>query len=157
MSTSATSSVPGRADADEIEEMIEAGRVNPNATRSSLLAIADLWISEQVRRRVRRRALKIERSAQRVNIDEARLARITRITSDIATKASTEWSDLLDVAFSLPTGRRVTWREATVDDHRSRAEMLEGMAAADIEAAAIHREAIAAIRAAHASSLGGAL
>lgn len=146
------------SDLVEIDAMIEAGAVNPGATRSALFLMAERYLAEEVRKRDRRaaRADETAATARRERASRAVIERTSRIASAIAEKATTDWSTLLASSFSLPTGERVTWAAATVAQHEARAKALEVMAAGDVQTAALHREAISDITAAEAATLGDA-
>lgn len=62
--------------------------------------------------------------------------------------------ELLASSFALGDGTRVTWAEATVEQHQARVAMLQGMAAGTLETAARHEEAVAMLREAGAPCLG---
>lgn len=65
-----------------------------------------------------------------------------------------EWTaELLDTEFALGDGTRVTWGEATAEQHRSRAELFANNAAANLEGAARHQKAVAALLESGASTL----
>lgn len=65
-----------------------------------------------------------------------------------------EWTnELLAAGFALPDGTTTTWGDATIDQHRSRLEMLTANAVANADAAARHMKAIDEIEAAGCSSL----
>lgn len=54
-----------------------------------------------------------------------------------------QWTqDLLDTGFALPDGTTVTWGDATVDQHKQRAQMFTANAAANIKGAARHTQAV---------------
>jgi hypothetical protein len=50
--------------------------------------------------------------------------------------------ELLNSEFALGDGRRVTWGEATIEEHEQRAALLRNNSVANIEAEARHRQAI---------------
>ena len=62
--------------------------------------------------------------------------------------------ELLGSEFALGDGRRVTWREATVNDHRQRIALLTHNAAANAEAATRHEKAVELIVHAGVATLG---
>lgn len=73
--------------------------------------------------------------------------RILDIVQDTVTSRAQEmfakWtSELLASTFALPDGTRVTWAEATSQQHRDRIEMLNKQAAGTIETAALHERAL---------------
>lgn len=54
-----------------------------------------------------------------------------------------EWTqELLGSEFALPNGQRVTWGEATAEQHATRLAMFMDKAAANLEGAARHRKAL---------------
>ena len=63
-------------------------------------------------------------------------------------------SELLNSVFALGTGKRVTWADATVDDHKQRMSMLNKNSEATVTAAARHLLAVQMIEAAGVTSLG---
>jgi len=82
-------------------------------------------------------------------------AKANLITTELAHSLRREWSaELLAGTFSLPNGERVTWAGATSAQHDLRASQLEGLAAGDLAAAAIHRAAIDDLRSAAVATLG---
>lgn len=62
--------------------------------------------------------------------------------------------ELMATEFALPDGRRVTWGDATEQDHRERIAMLDGNIFANIETAARHSAALDLIIEAGARTLG---
>lgn len=62
--------------------------------------------------------------------------------------------ELLGTEFSLGDGRRVTWREATTDDHEQRIRMLQKMAVSTLETAALHQDAVRLISDSKVKTLG---
>lgn len=77
-------------------------------------------------------------------------------TSEMADQIRLEITEeLLSSIFALGDGRRVTWGEATVEDHQKCIEMLQGNAAANIDTAAKHEAAIRMLSEAGAETLGG--
>lgn len=141
------------ADIAEVERMIETGAVDPDATRSAPVYMAERWLAEQVRKRERKVARAEEAPARRLHASRAAHERIVAISSRLAERAKHEWKDLLDASFALPSGERVTWRAATVGQHAERATMLEAHAAGNLESAALHRAAIGDIEAAGVDTL----
>lgn len=58
-----------------------------------------------------------------------------------------EWTaELLATDFALPTGERVTWGDATLEQHGARVALLSANAAANMEAAARHEKALEALK-----------
>lgn len=136
----------------EVERMIEAGELDPQASREALAYMAGQWLVEQVRKRERRRARSFERPATMPST----VAAVNRVSRRIAEQRRTaSWAHLFDESFALPNGDRVTWRDATVAQHEARASMLEVMAAGDLETAALHRSAVTDISTAGTQTLGG--
>lgn len=79
---------------------------------------------------------------------KARLrAKVNLITTELAQSLHKEWTNaLLAGEFSLPDGTRVSWADATVEQHAIRADQLERLAAGDMATASIHRRAINDLR-----------
>jgi hypothetical protein len=63
-------------------------------------------------------------------------------------------AELLDSVFATGDGSVVTWREASVEQHEQRIEMLTKMAAGTAETAAMHARAIEMIKESGAATLG---
>lgn len=143
------------ADLAEVEAMLEAGILDPAATRSALEYMAGAWLAAQVRKRERYAARRNEVGRHATRASAAMLATVERVSQTIAARRGADWAHLFDRDFALPGGGRVSWRDATVEQHVKRAVMLEVMAAGDLETAALHRQAIADIRSAGAYNLGG--
>ena len=73
-------------------------------------------------------------------------ASLSRILDDYADRLRIEWTaELLASTFALPDGTRILWGEATLAQHEERLQMLVRNAEANLEAAARHRAAMAAI------------
>lgn len=87
---------------------------------------------------------------------KARLrAKANLITTELAQSLHREWAaELLAGTFALPDGSRVVWASATSAQHDLRASQLEGLAAGDLAAASIHRQAINDLRSAGVATLG---
>lgn len=62
-------------------------------------------------------------------------------------------AELLATRFALGDGTRVTWGEATIDQHRQRIDMLTSIASGTVETAARHHAAISMIESASAGCL----
>lgn len=146
-------------DLAEVEKMIEAGVLDPCATRSALEYMAGRYLAEEVRKRERSAARRDETTAtaRRERASRAVIERASLIATAIAEKATTNWADLLQATFALPSGERVTWATATIEQHEARATSLEVMAAGDLQTAALHREAVSTIRGAHTHNLADAV
>jgi hypothetical protein len=83
-------------------------------------------------------------------------SRVRDVVASLAADLREEWSaELLRDRFVLPDGSLVSWAEATVTQHKARAEYLEGLASGNAETAAIHRRAISDCMDAHVESLAG--
>lgn len=133
------------ADEAEVERMIEAGALDPLATRSALELMAGRWLAEVVRKRERAGSKRGERRAQRRDRSAEALGLARGASRDMGASLEVDWPELFDETFALPDGSRVTWGEATAAEHEARASSLEVMAAGDLEAAAMHRAAAALI------------
>lgn len=147
---------------EEVEKMLESGAFNPHASVSALAYMAERWFHDQLQsRRRREERVAEERTVQdvqrRIQVSKEAREKVSRLTSSIAAKAARQWTELLDQSFSLPSGERVTWRSATVPQHKERIEMLENLAARSAETAALHQSAISDIRKAGVSTLGEAI
>lgn len=107
----------------------------------------DAWIADRERREdelqsalaeVEARSYKRIEEAMRAFRDDLRL----------------EWTqDLLAEQFALRDGTKVAWGEATVDQHQDRIDMFMSQAAAGIEGAARHQQALDDLTASGARSL----
>ena len=81
--------------------------------------------------------------------------RMNLVATKMAQTNRKEWdAELLAGTFSLPNGSRVIWASATSAQHNLRASQLEGLAAGDLAAASIHRQAINDLRTAGVATLG---
>lgn len=117
------------------------------------------YIAAQSKLRDRADGRSIEAAAkfdQEVSGAKARLrAKANLITTELAQTLHREWSaSLLAGTFALPDGSRVMWADATSAQHNLRASQLEGLAAGDLAAASIHRQAINDLRTAGVATLG---
>lgn len=139
---------------EEVEAMVEAGQLDPSASIEALTYMAERWLLDQVRGRERRAARVTEAPQLRLQAAAVARQKVATLTAQIAARARHSWGDLLDSTFTLPSGERVTWRAATVSQHQQRAEMLEVMASATMETAALHRAAVSDIEAAGVATLG---
>lgn len=73
----------------------------------------------------------------------------------LAEQMVVEWTaDLLASTFALRDGTRVTWADATQQQHRDRIEMLVKQAAGTVETAALHEKALREIAEAGVKRLG---
>ncbi|WP_202192807.1 hypothetical protein, partial [Bacteroides stercoris] len=114
-------------------------------------------LREHGRPRGSARADETTATARRERASRAVIERASLIATAIAEKATTNWGDLLHATFALPSGERVTWAAATIEQHEARATSLEVMAAGDLQTAALHREAVSTIRGAHTHNLADAV
>lgn len=141
--------------ADEIEAMIMSGTIDPRASHAALVHMAERWLADQHRRRMRAEARHVETAAtHRTRATAITHERVTALAARIVERTTQDWGQLLDKAFALADGTRVTWGEATVEQHEARADMLKIMAAGDLETAALHMSAVRDIRAGNAETLG---
>lgn len=111
-------------------------------------------------------AVKPELEAAAARDDEEARLRLNREMKAIidagmdryATKLRMQWTDeLLRSEFALGDGSKVTWGEATKGQHELRMQMHLKNAAAGVEAAARHREAIAVLDSSRATTLNEAV
>lgn len=74
---------------------------------------------------------------------------VDAIIEERAADLDIEWTAaLLTTTVALPGGERVTWGEATVEQHEARIAMLAKHAAGELETASRHRAAVESIKAA---------
>jgi hypothetical protein len=135
--------------ADAIDELISRGEPDAvaEADMSVLVECARRYVSSAIEQRNRSVVRKRERRAVDTSaIDDALVARMRVAARDYADRA-VQWTvELLESSFALPDGTRVRWGDATVSQHADRASALESQAASVVETAALHRQAIDAIR-----------
>lgn len=80
--------------------------------------------------------------------------RMAQIVADFRAECHMEWTaELLASTFALPDGTHIAWGDATLEHHQQRVAMFMANATANLEGAARHEEAIAAIRSAGVSRL----
>jgi hypothetical protein len=127
------------------------------ASEDVVAECARRYVSAQIISRSRRSVRGREQFAKvREESRAVTASRVRDVVESLAADLREEWSaELLRDRFVLPDGSLVSWAEATVDDHRVRAEYLEGLAAGNAETAAIHRRAISDCLDAHVESLAG--
>lgn len=108
---------------------------------------AQVKLRERAAARSREDVAKFDEAKNRA---KARLReKAKRITTELASSLHREWSAaLLAGEFALPDGSRVSWADATAEQHELRADQLEALAAGDMATASIHRQAIEDIRSA---------
>lgn len=107
-----------------------SGVVSLRKTKNACMDLLRIPWPEQIRRDSRRSR-------------ERHWAKLRKIQEDYAAEIRLEvTAELLGTPFALGDGRSVTWGEATVADHRQRAEMLFRGAAGTLETAARHEAAI---------------
>ena len=142
---------------DSIYSLIASG--DPEAAVDApfdvLIECARRYLIAEMRARDRASVRAKERRA-RVNVsdvDASLLARMQDAARDYSDRAVRWTVELLDASFALPDGTRVSWADATTQQHAERAASLENQAASVVETAALHREAIAAIRGAGVTTL----
>lgn len=82
------------------------------------------------------------------------VAKVEQAFRDLKSVWRMEWTaELLDSTFALADGSRVTWGDATADQHRERVDMFRRNALANLEGAARHEQAIDALMESGAKSL----
>ena len=148
-----------RTDADEymrtrIEELIIDGQIL-TADDDVLLECARRYIASEHNKRGRKSVRNVEIFHKTKAESRARrLASISVITTAMAADVL-GWSPrLLESTFTVD-GARVSWANATVEQHEARALWLEAHAAGTLETARIHRQAIADILTANQKTLAG--
>lgn len=146
---------------ERIAAVVSSG--NPeNITHESHEVIEECarrYIASQAKQRDRadgRSREAVAKFDQAVNGAKERLrAKANLITTELAQSLHREWSaSLLAGTFALPDGSLVLWADATSAQHNLRASQLEGLAAGDLAAASIHRQAINDLRSAGVATLG---
>lgn len=86
--------------------------------------------------------------------DRVLIPQIGQIVSGYADRIRLELTEeLLESAFALGNGERVTWGQATIDQHTQRIALLTGNIAGNIETAARHQTAIDMIQEVGAENL----
>ena len=155
----------------EAAELAEGGMDEYAAAREALTAqtsdvlkeLATAAVVDAVRRRQRSNVLSIEREAvdsprqqprsrfvrtpeyyaAMEEIDRRHAERMTTIIEGYARELKAEWTaDLLASEFALADGTRVTWGDATIEQHEERAAMFHRNAVANAEGAARHLKAV---------------
>jgi hypothetical protein len=79
--------------------------------------------------------------------------RVISRTGGNRTTTVSDMAELVDKTFSLPDGRRVSWGEATIEDHQARAFMLRELAERTMITATQHERAAEMISTAGAACL----
>ena len=145
----------GKALEERINAIIESGLFTTD-DEDVTNECARRYIDTERRRRERNTSRDVERSAKVRQEANARLReRVSGIVAEMSADLEADWKpDLLASSFVL-NGIRVTWQDATVEQHEARALMLEGMASGDLQTAAIHRQAMHDITARGVASLAG--
>lgn len=81
-------------------------------------------------------------------------AKLRAIAADYREQCRMEWTaELLASTFALGDGTQIAWGDATIEHHQQRVDMFMANATANIEGAARHEEAIAALSASGAIRL----
>lgn len=142
---------------EKIDAAVETGRIDYTDTKLTRECTKRFiaMLRSQNDRNVNR---EVERAAK-VRRDTAANAQLQTRINDILTELVDElkigWAaELLESSFAVGKDW-VKWSDATVEQHETRATMLESMAAGDLMTAAIHRQAIKDIKAAGTISLAG--
>ena len=144
---------------DRIDQLVIEGTLTGQDTRDVQLLIecAERYITGEYRRRARTANRDVERSTK-IRVDAAVRLRekIEVVVADLVTSLHAQWDGaLLASTFSIGSGDRVAWCDATPDQHLERAILLEGMAAGDLQTASIHRQAARDIQSAGVATLAG--
>lgn len=155
-----------------VDEFEAARQALTAQTTDVLRELAIAALVDTIRRRQRSGVLSIERDAERsrtaqesggqtpeqratfdrlvrdaeerhLAIQRAHAARMARIIDDFKREVFVEWTaELLASDFAMPDGTRVTWGEATIEQHEERAAMFQRNAVANAEGAARHVQAV---------------
>lgn len=154
----------------EAVELADGGMDEFAAARESLTAqvtdvlreLAIAALVDTIRRRRRSNVLDIERSSEvrprrrgdqswktpehfaaQEEITRRHHEEMYRIIDNYARDLKVQWTaELLGADFALADGTRVTWGDATVDQHQERAALFQRNAVANAEGAARHLQAI---------------
>lgn len=93
--------------------------------------------------------------ADREEWEASRFSGLRELVDDMTSKLRLKWEkDLLESKFALRDGTRVTWADATIEQHEERAAMFEQNVLANAEGAARHRRAVQDLTEAGAQTLG---
>lgn len=159
---------------DEAAELTAAGMDEYQAARKALTArtsdvlkeLATAAVVDAVRRRQRSNVLNVERQAERrprrkpdhswktpeyyETVARMRAEFVTEMTASIERYSQSlkmEWTaELLASDFAMADGTRVTWGDATLEQHEERAALFQRNALANSEGAARHLKAVEALR-----------
>jgi len=145
----------GKALEERINKIIESGHLTyEDEDQEVIKECARRYVDAEHRRYERHANRDVERAFKVRQEANAKLReRVSEIVTELSANLLAEWSaDLLKSSFIL-NGVRVTWQDATVDQHEARALMLEGMAAGDMQTASIHRQAVHDIKALKVTTL----
>jgi len=113
------------------------------------------YVDTERRKRERNANRDVERSAKVRQEASVRLReRVLGLVTEYTTELESDWSPaLLASSFTLKGGVQVTFGAATFDQHKEYTEMMEGLAAGDLQTASIHRQAMRDIQARGVASL----
>ena len=150
-----------RTDADEymrdrIEELIIDGQII-TADDDVLLECARRYVATEHAKRGRNSARNVESHLKFKAERSARLvSKMSVLVDAMADDHISGWAPaLLDGTFAVGDGTVVSFRDATIEQHATRAAWLESHAAGTLETASIHRQAIADCIAANQPTLRG--
>lgn len=132
----------------EARRVEEAAECEEATVRTQILSQAELeWRRQRAVERAEREERRLESDARLYR----KLAELVKEHDDqIRLEVTTE---LLNSVFALGDGTRVTWGDATVEQHQQRIDLLTGMAAGTLETAARHHAAISMLEEAGATCL----
>ena len=134
----------GKALEERINAIIESGHLTYAEDDEEVVKeCARRYIDTERRRRERNANRDVERSTKvRQEANERLRERVSGIVAEMSADLLSEWNEKLLASSFVLDGVRVTWQDATVDQHIVRAQMLEGMASGDLQTASIHRQAV---------------
>ena len=154
MSTATVTDI-GAALEERINAIVESGLLtydDDDVTKEC----ARRYVDEAHRKYERAANRDVERTAKIRQEANLRLReRVSSIVAEMQADLEVKWSAALLASSFVLNGIRVTWQDATVEQHEARALMLEGMASGDLQTAAIHRQAMHDITARGVDSLAG--
>lgn len=159
---------------DGMDEFAAAREALTAQTTDVLRELAVAALVDTVRRRMRSNVLDIERSSETASarrrgsqswktpeyfdamdkIRERHERHMAQAIDRLVSELKMEWTaELLAADFTLADGSRVTWGDATIQQHEERAALFQRNAVANSEGAARHLHAVAQLKGAGAPTL----
>jgi hypothetical protein len=157
ITTTATVTNIGKTLEERINAIIESGHLTyEDEDQEVTRECARRYVDAEHRRFWRNSSRNVEQATKvRQDASDKLVRLVSRVVAEIQDDLRSGWNvNLLESSFAL-NGVRVTWANATIDQHETRAAMLESMAAGDLQTASIHRQAVQDILAGHVATLAG--